>query len=1237
MTLHAPQVQTKRRPRRNELFSRSGICGALASLSTLMGQPVYAAPILGSSQASGAGPVIAVGGQTTVTLQSPRTIITWSGYDVAADESVSYVFDNRNWIVLNKISTFTAPTVAGTITGKVGGAFGGNIWFTSPGGIIFGAGSRFDAGGILVTTASPASADFLNPAKSSFDFSGGETFGASAVALQKDAKITSHGGLLALVAPSITSDPDSVVSAQGGGSVLYGATSGYTLTLSSGSGGDFDLVDFIVPDAPSGSTNPVAIDLQGSTNGSSVFVAAVSHTSFASAVINLEGMITAQSAASDGGDIVLSGGGGIVGRQAGPTVTGGADTDIYLSTAAASRDVRVKNNTGTVYGRPWLRPSKRPPVLSPPDVDGNGDGPPDNGYNGYNGYNGCNGFACERLLNVNDPVPGLMAGMDPTIVSSISAARDIRLTATGHIDLGTARASRDLSIQAGSLKANSLGATGAMTVTTVGGDMLVALAGFGGAGTFSSGQDLEIDNLSLVSGGGQRATINAVRDINLTGGAFSGAGVIDIAAGRSVAVDLSSATLGSVTAGGDAVLRGGSLNVGSVSAQRLLARADSVTIGRATSATDVYVVSLNGDATVTNATAGDDVYVIANNGTASLTSATSTGRAPDSVSFSFPENLDAAGNGQVVSVTSGQDARLGLGTGSVSGATVVTVRAQQDAFVDIASALPGTFSETAGRDASLKAPAVSLDLVSAGRDLAIATSVGDFTLTRALNATRNISIGAAGALRVGDVTAASGSISLTGATVTGGAISAAQDLTLKALGGGVQVNSYRAGRDLTLQGTAFSLGSSVGPVGRDLSITTPGLLTITDNLSATRNVNLVANDIQLSGNVTAATIQIESRLGPMRLGGTAADGAFSGLWLDNAEFGRLKASSEVKLYAGPTVGTARGDLTVLGLTVNPAATPLVTLLAGSSQNVLVQGVAAPTVSGGAFRVGDAANTAWQPGSILVSGSIGAATFSGGAYSGIAAFDDVRLHAVNDILMGSQRFITLIQGTAVGDINLSAGKPAGAAATGAEQFRMFAAAGRLEVSAAGKVVQQNTAPTLSSPVGVLITSKGSPDIIIDPPQTVQLFGAVLGADGKLVSSIGAANVLTVAVVDSTGRSIPQPPGSSYTFNSCSVGGGQCSASAPLSLGGGGPDPSTGSSSGSISVSQTAPILSSPEALADDKDGGGNPTKQSGSSAVATQPPPLLAAVAPVDLHEIVSDPVTAGSGSEEIWRKHRAKK
>jgi hypothetical protein len=454
-------------------------------------------------------------------------------------------------------------------------------------------------------------------------------------------------------------------------------------------------------------------------------------------------------------------------------------------------------------------------------------------------------------------------------------------------------------------------------------------------------------------------------------------------------------------------------------------------------------------------------------------------------------------------------------------------------------------------------------------------------------------------------------------------------------------------------------------VGRDLAIITPGDLTITSDLTATRNINLtvngkatlgnltaaaidvVANDLDFSGAVTAPTIQIESRLGALRVGGSAPDGAFSGLWLDNAEFGRLKASGEVKLYAGPVLGTVRGDLTMLALNVNPASTPVVTLLASSTNNVLVQGVAAPTASGGALRIGDPVLPAWRPNSILVTGSIGSATFSGGAYSGIRAFDDVRLRATNDILMGSQRFITLIQATAVGDIDLGAGKPAGVGPAAGEQLHLFTVAGKLEVSASGKVIQQNSGLTLSSPVGVLINSKGSPDLLIDPPQTVQLFGAVIGLDGKLVSSFGASNVVTVAVVDSLGAVVPTPAGASYTFNTCTVGTSQCSGSGALLLGsssGSGSGSGSGAfsdgsvSSGAINVAQTAPILSSPEALAEDKDGGGNPTKQAagGQSAVAVQPPPLLA-VAPVDLNEIVSDPVTAGSGSEEIWRKNRAKK
>src|SRR6185503_10995446 len=100
---------------------------------------------------------------------------------------------------------------------------------------------------------------------------------------------------------------NATVTADGGGSVLYGSANTFQIRLAPGAGGGFDLVDFIVPDISGGSEATVAMDLAADTKANSVFVAAVSKSAIGSAVINLEGFVTAQAATADGGDIVLSG------------------------------------------------------------------------------------------------------------------------------------------------------------------------------------------------------------------------------------------------------------------------------------------------------------------------------------------------------------------------------------------------------------------------------------------------------------------------------------------------------------------------------------------------------------------------------------------------------------------------------------------------------------------------------------------------------------------------------------------------------------------------------------------------------------------------------------------------------------------------------------------------------------------------------------------------------------------
>lgn len=1253
------------RKSRRDLLARTALCGAMFGF---LGSPALAAPVFGGSTQTGGGggPTIVTGPATSVTLHAARTIIGWESFNVGADETVDFNFGARNWIVFNRVNSFDPAKIDGAITGHVGAAFGGNVWISSPGGIIFGAGSQFDAGGILATTANIDSSSFLDPSNSLINFDGATVIPKSVVFLDKGAALTAHGGLLALIAPQVATEVNTTLKAADGGSVLLGGARSFSIRFVQSTPGDLDLVDFIVPNSSQGGDNDVAIDLQGQTSGNSVFVAVVSHASAASAVINLEGLITAQAATPDGGDIILSGGGGIASRGPGAAIDGAFDTDLHLGQMTASRDIRIQN-LGEVVASPWLRPSKRPPVQTPPSCDQRGDC--DNGFTGGdcvpNNTHGCGAVLSAddlyKLSLINDDVSDrlLASAGNPNFLSSLTAGRDMRLVASGGIELGRATAGRDVVVQGKSMQVNGLNAAGGLTLKSTGGDIGVAGAAYAGDGSINAVGNVQVDGLALSGGASQRTTVQATLDVGIGDGVstVSGSGAINVAAGRNAIINAGNARLGAVTAQGDVTLRGGALDIASIQGNRILARATSMNIGSATSATDVYIFSQGGDATVGAATAADDIYVTASGGAASLKTATVTGAGFDNVSQDFAGNPDTFGNGRVVSVTSTGDARLGLGTGSVTGATVVVVDAIQDAFVDLPGALPGSLSVRAGRDASLRGPTANFSLINAGRDLSLVLTGGDFTNLGALSATRNITVGASGALRLGDVRADAGSITLMGANVTAGSVTAAQDLTLRASSGGLQLASYKAGRDLFIEGSSLNLGTALAPVGRDLSITTPGDFTSASDISVVRNltlaingvanvraltagnmVQIIAGDVTLGGAVTAPTIQIESRTGPLRVGGSGADGAPpAGLWLDNAEFGRLRASTAVNLYAGPVTGAARGDLTVLTLDVTPASTPSVNLFAGSGKTVFVQGRISPTTpTGGALRIGDNLNAAWKPTSILISGSVGAATFASGSYSDVRAFDDIKLVAAQDILFGSNRFIGLIQSTAVGDIDVGAQKPNGVNPTADEASRVFIATARLEVSASGKVVQQNTSPAPGQAVGLFLTGKASPALLIDPPQVVELFGGYLDASGKFITSFSAGGGLDFKIVDNVGAPVAKPDGAVYRFNTCDVGTQSCSGSSLL--GGAGGDGAGGgvmanSLAGAAVPATTEGGFTSDDASGEDP-GKSDSDADSGLAAEARGTQPPLLGVAPVDVKEIVSDPVSAGTGSEEIWRKQR---
>jgi hypothetical protein len=314
----------------------------------------------------------------------------------------------------------------------------------------------------------------------------------------------------------------------------------------------------------------------------------------------------------------------------------------------------------------------------------------------------------------------------------------------------------------------------------------------------------------------------------------------------------------------------------------------------------------------------------------------------------------------------------------------------------------------------------------------------------------------------------------------------------------------------------------------------------------------------------------------------------------------------------------------------------VNFLAGTGQTARVQGLVTPTASGGTIHIGDNANAAWKPDSILISGQLGSATYSNGDYSNVRSFNDVRLFAANDIIIGSTTFIGLIQSTAIADIEIGKNKPGGVAATGDQLNRVLVATGTLELSASGKVVSQNTAPTPDQSVGLFLTSKPNSttvtqDLIIDPPQLVDLYGSFASPSGQVVSGFSAGAGVTFSIVDGAGNPTSAPAGAVYRFDSCSIGTSQCSAATAV----------TGN------LAQNTPILNVDSTAngdlgADAGDGSEDSGDSGGKGATAkaaggrNSGPPLLS-TAPVEADQALTDPVTTGAGSEEIWRKRNKDK
>lgn len=515
---------------------------------------------------AGAAPLVSPGGQapvmvttdrvTDISLGAPRTILSWTSFNLSADQTVVYRFQDRGGIVLNRVSGQAA--IDGQIEALVGAQRNsGNVWFAAPGGVIFGPNAKVSVGGLLATAGAVSQAGFLDPSNLRFTITGA---GPSEVRVRAGAEVTGGGGALALISGAVATEPGAKIT--GKGAVLYGAAGDVTVRFGP-LAGDLDLLDFVVPGG-GGTTSATPLSLAADTVGARVMLALVNRADVASAVIRAPGLLAAQSASADKGDIVLTAGVDIVDRQPGTARTNSvtettanfgivtaqrdvlgafsAPTAIVASQLAAGRDLGLSAASldvgGLNAGRLLVVDAGRGITLNGTASAGGaatlrtggaltiGAGSGDLAAGGRLQLD-VGSLAARRLLSGRSVVinaSGTSANNGPAVnLASVVAADDIVITAThaaGGIVLGSATITGAGSDEAPTGRTLSLTARGAQGDVTYGAAATGTAIDGATRVLFSAGRDVTANvagKLNLAGGSAGRNFIIRANDLDLTG------------------------------------------------------------------------------------------------------------------------------------------------------------------------------------------------------------------------------------------------------------------------------------------------------------------------------------------------------------------------------------------------------------------------------------------------------------------------------------------------------------------------------------------------------------------------------------------------------------------------------------------------------------------------------------------------------------------------------------------------
>jgi filamentous hemagglutinin family protein len=294
---------------------RLALAAGAALAALLAAGHASALPVPGSAPATlgggGSQPIIQTGSTSvSVDLNAPRTIIDWQSFNLNAGERAEFRFDQRNWIVLNRVQN-SAININGQVVGyqaanlaaALPAQTSGNVWFYSPQGVAFGGGASVDVGGMLATSAAVNEAQFLDAANLTIGFTGSGSGGPVTVA--GGARLNGLG-YVALVAPQVSTAAGAAVTAGDSGTAAYAGVDSYQITFIP-SQQDLTFFTFQVPgNAAAGSLATTPLNIAGTTTAANIYLMAISRQAVTSLLINAPGLLTGRSSINNYGQVTIT-------------------------------------------------------------------------------------------------------------------------------------------------------------------------------------------------------------------------------------------------------------------------------------------------------------------------------------------------------------------------------------------------------------------------------------------------------------------------------------------------------------------------------------------------------------------------------------------------------------------------------------------------------------------------------------------------------------------------------------------------------------------------------------------------------------------------------------------------------------------------------------------------------------------------------------------------------------------